>query len=152
MGKRTEIPRTVFLFRPDTGEAWERIVHPDPDMQEALVIAEGDIVARPVILDQLSLQKQGLLLVADDMYLEVVNGIHERPGLQVRPVLARWGEIGGKAPLEIQGLPNVDDRSKAVLHEIYAGLMGHVSEFCFQLFGNHFLEIGWNRITDNASN
>ena len=54
--KGSEIARAVFFFRADAGEAGKRIAHSDPDMEEAFVIAESDVVAGPVVFDQLAFQ------------------------------------------------------------------------------------------------
>ncbi len=149
VGKGAEVSGTVLFFRADGGEAREGIAHLDAHVEEAFVIAESDIVTRPVVFDQLALQQERFLLVADHVDLEIVDGIHQGAGLEIRPGFPRGGEIGGEAAFQIQGLADINDRPEAVLHQVDAGLVGNVAKLRFQLLGDHWWDsdgISWAKM------
>lgn len=139
MGKGAEVACSVFFFRADAGEAGEGIGEFYPDVEETFVISEGDVVAGAVVFDEFSLEEEGFLFVANDVDLEIMDGVHEGAVFQVRTGFSGWGEVGGEAAFEIEGLADVDDGTEAVFHQVDSGLVGHVAEFCFQLLGNHWL-------------
>ena len=116
--------------RPWIGEA-------DFREQETFVVAEGDVVARAVVLDQLALQQQRFLLVAHRVELEIVDRVDQRAGLHARPHFLRGHEIGRHALLQIPRLADVDDGAETVLHQVNPGLVGHLAELGSEIRGLH---------------
>ena len=76
-------------------EARQLLARVEPDEQEALVVGEVGVVARPPLLDQLALEQQGLGLGLHLVGLEVGDDVDERPDL-------RLGDRALAAPLEIR--------------------------------------------------
>jgi hypothetical protein len=67
-----------------------------------LVVTEDDVVARPVLLDEIGFQDERLELVARDDALEIADLRHERVRLRIaRPRLLEVGATG----FERGGLP-----------------------------------------------
>ena len=78
MGKRPEIARAVVLSQAGEHEARDGIVEVDFDQQEPFVVAEADVVARLVFLDQFAFQQKRLRFAADGVSVEVVDGLDQR--------------------------------------------------------------------------
>ncbi len=76
--KRPEVARAVVLLHAGEREARERIVEVHLHEQEFLVVAEADVVARAVFLDQLALEQKRLGLALDRVRLEVPDAFEQR--------------------------------------------------------------------------
>ncbi len=126
--KGAKVSRPIVLLQPGELEARERIVHVHLDEQEALVVAEADVVLRAEILDEPAFEENGLGLAAHDVPLEIPDAVDERPGLQVD--LRRPGrrEIVREAFPKIAGLAHVDDPLEPVAHNVDPRLVRDVPE------------------------
>ncbi len=115
MGERAKVARTIVLAHPRKREPRERVIEVAAHEQEALVVAEADVVARAVFLDQLALEKQRLGLALDRVGFHVPDGIDQGGGLRVGTLLPRRVEILADTLVQISRLAHVDDAVEAVL-------------------------------------
>ena len=83
--ERTEIPRAVVLAQPRELEARDRVGHVDLDEQEALVVAQRDVVARPVFLDEAAFEQQRLGFALDGVRLKIPDALDQRRGSSCPP-------------------------------------------------------------------
>ncbi len=95
MDERPEITRAVVLLEAGEGEARDGVVQVDLEQEEPLVVAEADVVTRMKFLDELAFEQQRLGFAADDVDIEIVDGLDERLELEVPAQAARGLEILG---------------------------------------------------------
>jgi hypothetical protein len=85
---------------------------------KVLVVAQHDVEARLVLLDELVLEEQRLLLGVRQQHLEVaedvVEDLHESARVGLREVRPHTGP-------EVHRLADVDDLAGLVPHEVAAG-------------------------------
>src|SRR5256885_6738451 len=105
-------------------------------MEVALVVAELDVVAGLVLLDEAVLEDRGFLLRRRDDRLEVPHrSLKER---NERPFVARrLLEVAADPRPQALGLADVDDLSLLVLEEVAAGLRREGLELFEEGFVNH---------------
>src|SRR5690606_313785 len=115
MGERAEVAGPVVLANPSELKAGPAFLRVDLDEEEALVVAEDDIVLGAVFLDQLSFQEDRLGLVADDVVLEIPDAGDEGPGFVLRQSLSGGGEVMRQAFAEVPRLADVDDGAQTIL-------------------------------------
>jgi hypothetical protein len=115
MGEGAEIPGTVVLAHPGELKAGERIVQVDFDEQKPLVVAETDIVARPIFLDEFSFEKEGFGLRFDGMRFDVPNAVDEGAGFAVGGHLAGGMEILTHPFGKIPGFADINHAVQPVL-------------------------------------
>ena len=137
MDERPVVARAVVLLEAGEGEARDGVVQVDLEHEEALVVAEADIVTGMKFLDEFAFEQQRLRLVADDVDIEIMDGLGEGLEFGVPAEAAGGLEILAHAPLQVARLPHVNDRAEAVLHQVDAGFVGQFLKF--------FSDEGWNR-------
>src|SRR5262245_3870426 len=116
---RAEIGRAVLLDFARLENARELLVDRELQMRVGLVILEHHIVARPVALDQVRFEDQGLGFGVGDYEFEIDNardqlqrlGVHRARGLEVLP----------HAAAQVLRLADIDDLALRVLVEVTAG-------------------------------
>ncbi len=100
-------------------DARELLVSADRDVGVRLVVAQPDVEARPVLLDEVLLGEQGLGLGGDEDELNGLDGVDHlvgAPGDGVREV--------ARDPLADRlGLADVDDLPAGVAEQVHAGLV-----------------------------
>src|SRR5260370_16484313 len=104
----------------------------EPQANEILVVAQLDVEARLVLLDQLVLEKQRLLLVPNQHRIDIL----EEP-IQKRDEGSRVGsrrvEIRAHPTSQIHRLADVEDFLVSALHQLYARPGGNPAQSLFQL-------------------
>jgi hypothetical protein len=90
---RTEVRAVAPVPLPREVHAREVLVEADRDVGVRLVVAQADVEARLVLLDERLLGEQRLRLGGDDERLDVVDLVGERG----RPVQRRVGEVARDA-------------------------------------------------------
>ena len=131
--ERPEVARAVVLAQPGQLEARDRVDHVDLHQQEALVVAQRDVVARTVFLDEAAFQQQRLGLALDGVRLEVPDALDQRTGLHVGRLSARGHEVTAQPLAQAFGLADVDDAVEPVTHQVHAGPMGHVAQLALEV-------------------
>jgi hypothetical protein len=106
---------TVALAR--EVHAREVLIQADRDVGVRLVVAQPDVEARLVLLDERLLGEQRLGLGGDHERLDVVDLVGQRG----RPVQGRVAEVARDALLERLRLADVDDPAAAVTEQVNAG-------------------------------
>ena len=102
-----------------------RHVHPrillvgELDVGVGLVVAQQDVEARLVLLDEVVLERQRFLLVIDQDVVEIGGLRDQGAGLDIGQLVL--GEVTAHAQPQALGLAHVDDASRRVLVEIYSG-------------------------------
>ena len=106
--------------------------HADLEIEILLIVAQLDVVARTVLLEQVALQQERLFLRAGDDVVEVGDLRHHRADLGGQVGLA--AEVGPHAVAQHGRLADVDDASVCPLHEVHAWLAGQIPEHRRQPF------------------
>jgi hypothetical protein len=106
-------PRAAMQLR-----ARERMIFPKQDEGEAFVVAEQDIVGRPVALDQLRLEQQRLRLGVggDDQHVAGLRDHALQPLREPRDL-----SVVGDPVLQRPRLANVEHVALRIEHAVYAG-------------------------------
>ena len=126
---RAEVARAVLLAlaRPPHLQPRIGVALVEPQDDEVLVVAQPDVEARLVLLDELVLEEDGLLLRARDddvdVSQEVVEEGHERPLVAPGRV-----EIAPYPRPQAGRLADVDHLALPILHEVAARLRRQVGE------------------------
>ncbi len=116
--ERPEIARAVASCPAHDFQTRERMLEVEPEENVLLVVAQHDIIVRPMLLDQARFQQQGLFFRGGGQIVQADSMGQHGPGLggqAVRP------EVGEHAPPQNAGLAHIDDAAPAVLVQIYAG-------------------------------
>jgi len=90
------------------------VLHGDGDVRKRLVVPEPDVERRPVPLDEVLLEVQGLDLVLGHDHLDVLHPVGQL--LNRRPVVLRLLEIGPHPRPQRLGLSDVEDVSRPFLN------------------------------------
>ena len=89
------------------------------DVGVGLVVAQQDVEARLVLLDEVVLERQRLFFVVDQDVIDVARFRDQRSGLYVGQLVL--GKVAADAIAQALGLADVDDAARGVLVQIYAG-------------------------------
>src|SRR5581483_2771978 len=116
---RPEVARPVLLHPPGHHQPRELLVGGELEERVVLVVAEDDVVAGPVLLDQRRLEDHRLELVCGDDVLEVPDVADEGVGLGIAG--AGLLEVRADAAPQRGRLADVDDLALCVLVEIDPG-------------------------------
>ena len=100
-----EVARAVVLPEAGEGEARDGVVDVHLEHEEPFIVAEADVVARMKLLDEPAFEQQRLRFVADDVDIQVMDGLDERLELGVPAEAAGGLEIRGDAAAQIARLP-----------------------------------------------
>ena len=119
IGIGTKIPRPILQYPPGNKSPWKFLLHGDLQIGIALIILETDIIARPMLFNQIALQDECFHLGAGQYCLEISNFRHHGPHL-CRMVLTTL-EILPHPILQHDGLAHIDDLSLRILHDIDTG-------------------------------
>ena len=119
VGVRAEVLAAVVHEGARRNDAWEG-VGGDADVGELLVVAQPDVVARPVLLDEVALEDESLDLGGGHHVVEVLDPGHERLGL--RGQLGSGAEIGADPIRERLRLTDVDHLAAGVLEQVHPRL------------------------------
>jgi len=92
----------------------------DRDVRERLVVAQADVERRPVPLDEVLLEMEGLDLAAGHDHLDVFDP--RRQALDLRAPVRRPLEVRAHARPERLRLPDVEDVAVRVTKQVDAGL------------------------------
>lgn len=139
MRKRAEVAGVVFLFAADVGKSRDGIGQADAGVEESFVVFERDVVTRSVVFDELALEDERFLVIADDVEFEIMDRIHQGAGFQAGAIFSGGDEIGGESAFEVDGFTDVDDGAQTIFHDVDTGLVRDITEFGFELLGDH----GW---------
>src|SRR5690606_25539442 len=115
--ERAEVGAAPAVLLAREVHAWEVLVEADADVGVGLVVAEADVEARPVALDEVLLGEQRLRLRLGRDELDVVDqGDH----LGRAAVPARVAEVGGDPLADRLRLADVDDPPLGVAEQVDA--------------------------------
>ena len=118
--ERPEIARPVsFAHLAHHFQPGELIPLRKPEQHILLVVAQNDIVVRPVLLDQACLKQQGFLFRGGVQRVQRDGMPDHRHGLG-RELLLRT-EIGKDALAQVARLAHIDDFPQSVLVQIHSG-------------------------------
>ena len=100
---------------------------------EAFVIAQADIVAWAILLDEFAFQNKSFLLITYDLKVEVLNTVNERTGFAVSTHFAGGHEVVADTFFEVASFAHINDAPQSVPHQVNAGLVRRVPEFLLDL-------------------
>jgi hypothetical protein len=106
-------------------EAEGRVVFPqvDPEAEVIFVVPEHDVVAGPVLLDEVALEDEGLPAGGGQDHVHPGHFLEHQGGLGV--VLGRGLEIGGQAVSQVHRLAHVEHPPAGVLKQVDAAALGN---------------------------
>lgn len=128
VGEGAEVAGAVVFFEAGEGEAGEGVVEGEADEEEAFVVAEADVVAGAELFDEFAFEEEGFGFVADEVEIEVPDGVDESACFAVGEFGAGGGEVVGEAFAEVAGFADVDDAIEAVAHDVDTRLVRDVVE------------------------
>src|SRR5262249_42612388 len=117
-GEGAEVAAPVLHDTTRDEHAWPRILHRDLDAHVALVVLQPDVVARPVLLDQVVLENERFLVVGGDQRLDVDQALDQEAYLAP---LVTAAQVGADPRAQIGRFADVDDLGVLVLEEVDAG-------------------------------
>ncbi len=127
VGVRPEVFRAVVNETPRHEDPRERLLYRDLDVRVRLVVAERDVEARPVLLDQVRLQNQRVRLGGNDDGVEVGSLAHERPRFHALEMVA--AQIASYARAQPFRFPDVQHHAIRILPQVHARRLRKVRQF-----------------------
>ena len=88
------------------------------------------------LLDEFAFQQQSLRLAADDVKIEIVNGLDQCLELQVPAQPPRRLEILAHPLAQVARLAHVDNRPETVAHQVNARFVRHGTELFADVLGH----------------
>ena len=147
--ERPEVPRSVLAHPPHHFQPGVGVRVREPQRDEVLVVAQLDVEAGPVLLDQLVLEQDRVLLGRSDHHLHVGKEILEE-GDESAGIAAALLEVLADAGAQVDGLADVHDVAGLVLHHVAAGLRRQRLELLLQLSGEHRFSVAAIRAVRSA--
>ena len=95
----------------------ERLIEGDGDEGVGLVVAQADVEAGPVLLDEALLRQQGLGLARDDEELDLLDA-RDHLGVPRGALGLGLGEVGGDPLADGLGLAHVEDPALPVQEQV----------------------------------
>jgi hypothetical protein len=135
IGERAKVARSIILPQPCQSEARYRIIQIDLQEKKAFVIAEADIVAGMEFLDQLAFEEQSLRFTPNDMGIKIVDRFDQCAEFKI-PTLAAGGmKVLGDTPAQVSRFAHINDRAKAVFHQVDPWPMRYLAKLGSNLLG-----------------
>src|SRR5579875_1349276 len=95
-----------------------------------LVVLEPDVVARPVLFDQVVLENQRFFFAGSDQSVEVVHARHQEADLKAG--VAALAEIGAHPRAQRFGLAHVQHLARPIAQQIHPGVGRHLFQLARQ--------------------
>ena len=130
---RAEVGRAVLAQAARDEDLGVAVGERELDVRVGLVVAQQDVEARLALLDEVVLEREGLVLVGDGDVLEIHGLAHQRAGLGIG--LRGRKEVAAHTRAQVLGLADIDDLALGVLVEITAGAGGQGSDFLQEIHG-----------------
>ena len=121
-GVGAEIEGPVRVKPPDEPEGREVFLQVKAEAEIILVIPEHDVVAGPVLLDEVALQDEGFPARGGEDHVHLGHFLEHQGGLGV--VLLRGLEVGSQAVLQVHRFPDVEHPAAGVLEQVDAAAPG----------------------------
>ena len=109
-------------------DARKRLLYRDLDVGVRLVIAQGDVEARPVFLDQVRFENERVRLAGHDDGVEVGNEADEVPSLYALELII--GEVAAHPRAQALCLANVEGTPVPSLPEINTRPFWKMGQLC----------------------
>ena len=90
---RTEIACAVVLLESRQPETRPFFRHVDLDEKKPFIVTEGNVVTRPIFLDQFAFEQERLRITAHRVRLKIPNGVEHGACLQIGLGDFRWEKI-----------------------------------------------------------
>ena len=103
------------------------------DVGVGLVVAQQDVEARLVLLDQVVFEGEGFLFVVDQDVVDVDGFADQGAGFDVAELVL--GEVAADAVAQAFGFADVDDPAAGVLVQIHSGREGELAYFVTEFHG-----------------
>ena len=133
---RPEIAAAVLDELAGPLDAREVVRLRDLDVGVALVVLEPDVEARPVALDQVGFEEEGLADRIGDRVLDVLDLLDDRPDPVDLAGRRRLLPVAPDAAAEARRLADVDHIAARVAHQVDAGPVGQLVEGRLELGGH----------------
>jgi len=100
----------------------------------SLVVAQQDVEAWLLLLDQVVLKGQRFFVIGDDYVVDVDGLADERAGFRVFPTA--FVKVGRDPRAQVLGLADVNDFAFGVFVEVNAGGSRQAADFLWEIHGN----------------
>ena len=97
MRVRSEITRAIIFLEPRQPKTRPFLRHVDFDDEKPFIVAKGNIVTRPVFLDQFAFEQNRLRFAADGVRFEIPDRVEHGARLQIGLRQFRRQKIGADA-------------------------------------------------------
>ena len=128
---RTVVCTPVFLQSSRDEDLGETLSQGEFDVRICLIVAQQNIEARLLLLDEVVLKSQRFPLVFDDDVLNVDRFAHQRAGLGI--LRRRLQQIGAHSRPQALCLADVDHLPLGVLVHVHARADGQCANFLLQI-------------------
>jgi len=131
---RTEVARAVVDELSGDVDARKGFLHRHLDVRIRLVVSERDVVLRPVLLDEIRFENEGVRLAGDDDRVDRGGLEHQRPRPHALEVVDRdVAPHAGTKPLRLTHIQHVSVR---VTPEIHSGRLRQMRDLVENGVGN----------------
>ena len=134
VGVRPEVHDAPAVALAREHDAGVLVLHGDGDVRKRLVVTQADVERRPVPLDEVLLEVQGLDLVLRHDHLDVLNPVRQL--LNRRPAVLRLLKVGPHPRPERLGLSDVEHVSRPVPEQVDPGLGRQALQLIFEPGGH----------------
>ena len=125
-GVGAEIEGPVRVEPPDEPEGREVFLQVQPEAEIIFVVPEHDVVAGPVLLDEVALQDEGFPARGGEDHVHLGHFLEHQGGLGV--VTVRGLEVGSQAVLEVDRFADVEHPAAGVLEQVDAAAPGDAGQ------------------------
>ncbi len=135
-----EVRAAVFAETPGDEDLWIAVAEGELDVGVGLVVAQQDVEARLLLLDEVVFECERFVLVGDGDVLDIDGLAHEGAGLGVG--LGRLQKVADRTRrAQVFRLADVDDLALGVLVEVAAGLGGDGSNFLVEIHARRIARV-----------
>ena len=128
-----EIAAAVVLLESGEAKARPFFRQIDPDHEEPLVVAERDVVARPVFLDQFALEQNRFRFAADRVRFKIPCRVEHGARFQIGLGQFRRQEIRAHPFAQVARFADVNHAVEPVAHQVHTRLVRHLVHLLLQI-------------------
>src|SRR3954471_14423062 len=128
-----EVAAAVVLFESGETKARPLLRQIDPDHEESLIVAKGNVVTRPIFLDQFALEQNRFRFAADRVRLKIPCRIEQGACFQIGLGQFRRQKIRAHALTQVACFADVNHAVEPIAHQVHTGLVRHLVHFLLKI-------------------
>ena len=126
---RPEVARAIVFFESCQPETRPFLGQVNFDNEKPFIVPEGNVVTRPVFLDQFAFEQNRFRIAAHGMRVEIPDGIKHGPCFQIGLCNFRGNKVRADAFAQISRFTDINHAIKAVAHQVDTGFVRHFVHF-----------------------